>query len=91
MTDSYELLKKWLYRYVQGQAGQGWVEQGKGKRGEGKRGKGKWGESKQGKVEGGRAREGWPAKFPSFIIILQTFTIFFQERYPPILVFSEGL
>ena len=55
------------------------MERGKGKWVEGKQDKGKWGKGKQGKEEGERAREGWPAKIPSFIII-QTFTIFFQER-----------
>ena len=47
---------------------------------EGKQGKVKWGKGKRGKVEGGGAREGWPAKIPPFIIIIQTFMIFSQER-----------
>ena len=62
--------------------GQGWVERGEGKRVEGKRGKGKWSKGKwskgkQGKVEEGRSKR--PAKIPSFIIFIQTFTIFFPR------------
>ena len=54
------------------------MERGKG---ESMWGKGKWGKGKRGKVERGRAREGWPAKIPSFIIRIQTYVTFFQERY----------
>ena len=55
-------------------------ERGKDKQVEGKQGTGKWGKGKRDKVEGGRVREVWQAKIPSFISIIQTFTIFFQER-----------
>ena len=66
----------------QGGVGQRWVEQGKGKWDLGKWGKGKWGKCKRGKVEGGRAREGWPAKIPSFIIIIIFYHFFPRAKAP---------